>query len=279
MAALASSVLLSACQFFAPPTGEQTLVAENKLLGTELASIRATATVDADRMMITLEHAQTEMSHVGGQTEDLSATLIARGSPAVDISRMTPQAATNFATPDPNLQQQAALDVTPIAITPGSVSSPADGQPQSQTNSVLVVTPIGSDQSNLASIVTAPGVGDDDCAMNPTNQFTTGTPEIYVVARARNIVSGDNIISRWYHEGAEMINHPWTPDFDISDACIWFYIDQSEVDFTPGNWEIQMELNGVPIGAPINFAIMDETAAGDALLEQAMGATTPTALP
>src|SRR5215207_9699788 len=170
MAALASSVLLSACQFFAPPTGEQTLVAENKLLGTELASIRATATVDADRMMITLEHAQTEMSHVGGQTEDLSATLIARGSPAVDISRMTPQAATNFATPDPNLQQQAALDVTPIAITPGSVSSPADGQPQSQTNSVLVVTPIGSDQSNLASILTAPGVGDDDCAVNPTNQ-------------------------------------------------------------------------------------------------------------
>lgn len=278
---LALSAFLSACQFFGPPTAEQTLVAENYVLNTEIAALRATATVEADRMLVTLEHAQTAMSHVTGQTQELSATLIARGTPSVDLSGLSPQVTVDIPTLEPALQIAPPAN-SAIVITPGSVSAETGALPgDTAQQPALVITPVSAENTVLSNIVTAPGVGDDDCAINPTSQFTSSSSEIYVVARARGVAANDEIVSRWYRDGEEVINYPWTPGFEIEDACIWFFIEESEVPFVPGNWQVQMELNGEVVGAPVTFTILDDTAAGDALLEQALGggATTPTSLP
>ncbi len=270
-AALLLGISLSACQFFGPNTTEQTLLAENQRLSTEIAAVRATATVEADRMLVTLEHAQTTVSDVSGQTQDLSATLIARGTPAVDISQLTPQAPITIAAPPPILDigPNPALGVTPISITPGSVSDP--NNTAAQNDAILVITPIAASNSPLTNLVTAEGVRDDDCALASVSTFTTDTTEIYVVATAAGIGPDDIVVSRWFHEGQEVIFYDWSPTFDIEQACIWFYIDQSEVAFTPGNWRVQMELNQQVVGVPVSFSILETSAAGDAALEEAMG--------
>ena len=87
--ALIGLIGMSACQFTAPNSGDQTLIAENATLSTALADIRATATAQTDRMQITLEYAGTIVRSVDVQTERLSATLSANGAP-VDPSLITP---------------------------------------------------------------------------------------------------------------------------------------------------------------------------------------------
>jgi hypothetical protein len=114
-------------------------------------------------------------------------------------------------------------------------------------------------------------VGDDDCALNPTTSFTTNTVEIYVVARASGVAANDNISSVWSMGGTEIVTYDWTPGFDITDACIWFYIDQTEVTFSPGSWQVQMQINGQNTGAPVSFSIAESAAMGDAMLEGALG--------
>jgi len=248
-----------------------TLAVQNQVLNTEIAVIRATATVEADRMMVTLEHAQTAVSHVDGQTQDLQATLVARNGLPADLNNITPAAEVALATVPPILDLgQTGNGVAPIRITPGATTPP--GIPQQDSNAALVITPVAPQASGpISNIVTAGSVGDDDCALNPGASFTTATPEIYVVARASGIGSSDNITSRWSAGGSEVVSYDWTPDFEIEDACIWFYIDQTEVTFTPGNWQVQMELNGQPVGSPVSFSIAESSAPGDAMLEGALG--------
>jgi hypothetical protein len=269
--ALAAAVSVSACQFFGPSTSEMTLAVQNQVLNTEIAAIRATATVEADRMMVTLEHAQTAVNHVDGQTQDLQATLVARNGLPADLNAITPAAELGLATPPPILDLgQNNNGVAPIGITPGATSAPSIPQ---QGNPALVITPnvTAAPTGPLNNIVTASSVGSDDCALNPTTSFTTATPEIYVVARAVGIGPSDSITSRWLAGGSEVVSYDWTPSFEIEDACIWFYIDQSEIAFTPGNWQVQMELNGQAVGSPVNFTIAESSAPGDAMLEGALG--------
>ncbi|HEX2907185.1 MAG TPA: hypothetical protein VHO69_10020 [Phototrophicaceae bacterium] len=54
-----------------------------------------------------------------------------------------------------------------------------------------------------------------------------------------------------------MIVYDFTPDFVIEQNCIWFYIDSSDTDFTPGNWTVQLEMNGQVVGEPVAFTIAE----------------------
>lgn len=273
MLVLLAAVSASACQFFGPSTAELTLSVQNQVLNTEIAAIRATATVEADRLLITLESAQTAISSVDGQTQDLQATLAAQGLPPVDLNAISPVPESVFDTPTPILDpnNNAANGVAPIRITPGATSPVII---PNQNNPALVITPIGVPQQTqstgpLQNIVTSGSVGNDDCALNPTTSFTTATPEIYVVARAVGVGPNDTLTSRWFAGGTEQISYNWSPSAFIEDACIWFYIDQSEVTFTPGSWSVQMEVNGQAVGAPVAFTISEANAPGDEILDGA----------
>lgn len=256
-----------------------TLGVQNQVLNTEIAAIRSTATVEADRLVVTLEHAQTAISQVNGQTQDLQATLGAQGLPPVDLSSISPVPESVFATPPPIVDSSVTTGgVAPIGITPGPTSPVII---PNQNNAALVLSPIpvqgGSQQTieqqttgPLQNIVTTSTVGADDCAVNPTGSFTTSTTEIYAVARAVGVAANDNITSRWSMGGSEIVMYDWTPGFAIENACIWFYISQDEIAFTPGSWQVQMGINGQPVGAPVTFTIAGAAAAGDAMLEGAL---------
>lgn len=275
-----ASLLLGACQFFGPSTNEQVLSTQNAALSTEIAAVRATATVDADRLLSTLEHAQTTEGHVGRQTDALSATLIALGTPAgsIDLSQITPDApiADTFA---------GNTNVPPVIVlggpTPGGigVTPPADpvlAATQAASGAIAQTTPVNTNQqvasggALLSNIVTTDTTGADDCATRTLTTFDSSATEIYVVATANGIGPSDTVTSSWMLEGTEVVSYDWNPSFDIAGACIWFYIDAADVTFTPGNWQVSLSVNGTPMGTPTQFSITGG-APGDALFDATPG--------
>ena len=225
---------------------ELTLVAQNVALNTQIAAVRQTATVDADRLQVTVEYMNTLVAQAQEQRSQLQATLIARGAdPAAVGVNITPLAL-----------QTTPLPAAEAASAPGAVvvPPPAPGDvpvtPFSAENA-----PVTSAAPTLANIVTATGVGQDDCAVGVTSVFSASSERIYVVATAYNIQPGTLILSRWFQEGRQVVTHDFTPNFQINDACIWFFIDQTDAPFTPGNWAVDLEINGAVVGPSTRFSV------------------------
>ncbi len=226
--------LVAACASVSP--AERTLEAENEILATQVADMRATATIAADRLRITIEYGQTAVGQARRQNEILAATVAALGG---DVGSVRPGAA--FPTPSP-----AALDVAPA---PGGTPPAALAQPP--------LTPTTPPPPSLYNLVTAEGVGPNDCALAAVSQFSTAAQRIYAVATAANIAPGTRLASRWFRDGAEVIMHEFRPDFAIQQACVWFFIDPTETAFTPGSWSVQLEIENTPAGAPVAFTIVE----------------------
>jgi hypothetical protein len=214
---------------------ELTLVAQNLALETQIVAVRETATVDAERLQITMEYMGTLVGRAEEQRALLQATLVARGTSPANLENVDPALVTPLATPDPG----AANNALPL------VTVAPEGTP----------TEI-PDVPTLVDVVMAAGVGSNDCAVNPTNEFTTATAEIYIVATAVNIAPGTNIAARFSVAGQE-IRHDFTPDFEIDGNCVWFFIDQTDATFTAGTWSVQLELDGTPVTSPIAFTITE----------------------
>jgi hypothetical protein len=100
-------------------------------------------------------------------------------------------------------------------------------------------------------------VGADDCPIGNSRVFSSQAQAIYVVARAVNAPRGTQFTSRWLLRNEEVIRYDFVPDFDIARACIWFYIDPSEVTFTPGPWAVILQVNGQDAAPPVEFTIRE----------------------
>lgn len=252
-----ASLLLSACNFFNQPADLQTESLQNELAQTQIAAVRATATVNADRVLITLESAQTAVGNVNLQSTRIASTLIAGGMAFVDASAITPVAPVqdmNMATSTPNSQIANPL------LTPGAPVVNSGGAAQGDTSLIQMTATAPADQSandtpadpnaaNLTNITLTDTVGADDCPIAAANVFTESTTEIYVTAVGNNISAGTTIDSTWWLNGNQMQYYSWTPDFAVNGACIWFRLPAAEVTFTPGNWTVDLTIGGVAAGS------------------------------
>lgn len=223
--------LLAACS--GPNSVESTLVAQQATLSLEIANLRLSATAETDRMMITIEHAQTEVREVNSVGTVLASTLVASG-----------------------LNPDAISGDAPLFITPTPTPGPTRAPDPLSSEEAAADAPTAGPGPALSNIVMAESVGPDDCAVNPTTQFSAATERIYVVATALNIAPGTTLTSRWQQGGAEQVRFDFTPDFPINNACVWFFVDQTDVAFTPGSWSVQLEINGRPASPPVTFNIV-----------------------
>lgn len=231
-------------------TDRRTLEAQLNFHETRRAALYTTATVAIERELIVVEDAQTQVARAKAQQAGMLSTLEARG---VDIS-ILPLAATlpsyptqptvppQFGEPTalPVTQPVAAPQVTPFTMTPANT-----------------VVPQIATTNSLRSIAMARGVDDNDCATGITDIFNTETERIYIVVQAIDIQSGMVITSRWLRDDIELVTFNFTPDFHIEDACVWFFADQTDFDFMPGNYSIILEVNSIPASQPIPFTIVD----------------------
>lgn len=244
--------LAAAC---GPSETEQTLVANHAQFSTQILSIRETATLEAARLRTTLEAAETRVSLLATQSQFLKATAVANGGILTELNAFQQEfmsglvvSAPSFSTPAPGLAQtdaQLRPQVTRERIVPQQA-------PQQAPQATIVTDPT---LPRLTNAVTSFSVGQDDCPTNISSTFTTTTSEIYVSARAFNISAGTNMLSRWLLRNEEIIQHEFTAGFDFSDACIWFFIDQTEVVFEPGDWSVILYINGNQASDPVAFTI------------------------
>ncbi len=229
---------------------ELSLVSTNVVLRTEIAQVYETATVDADRLQITLEYVGTLVAQADQQGGQLRATLISRGTEPSALEGINPNLITPLPTIDAGTNPQGIIISTPAQDTSTS------GIVGANVPSVDVTEEVVGSAPTLTNIVMARGVTNNDCAQSVVSNFTVNDAEIYVVATALNIVPGTTITAR-YQIGGNEVAHSFTPDFNINQNCIWFYTDQDEMVFTPGNWNVQLEINGQPASQPISFSISE----------------------
>lgn len=248
------ALTVSGCGAVLGPTdAEVTLQAQNDTLSTQIADLRQTATVETDRMMVTLEHAATEVRSVGFQRDALRATLIARGTDPGFLDVTAPEGAAlpdgispeSLLPADGNNAIAAVPAVTPVgaapAVAPGATTP--------------TVTPPPQDGPRLSNPVLASGVQNNDCAANDLTTFTSTNEAIYIVATAQDFPAGTVMTARWALEGQVQGSYDIPFNFEIQEACVWAYIDQSDFPFTPGNWTVELLINQLPAVGPLPFTI------------------------
>ncbi|MBE0690856.1 MAG: hypothetical protein IH587_12125 [Anaerolineae bacterium] len=238
---------LSACNFFAPSPDAQTQVAAHQVAGTQMADLRQTATYEIDRLLITQEAVQTAVQDIELQNTRTAVTMIALGTTFIDAQLITPAA------PLTGLEASGATPEQ-VVVTPGGVAQGANGAvPQAQATQPAATT--NPTLASLANIVTTESVGADDCAIAPSTSFASTTPGIYVVATAFNLGPQTTITYRWQREGIEIWVDTWSPRGETNGQCIWYYLTPAEVEMTPGNWSIEILINGAMSGTPVTFTI------------------------
>ena len=109
--------------------------------------------------------------------------------------------------------------------------------------------------ASLSNIVTTESVGADDCAVSPSTSFSSATSGIYVVATAFNLGPQNTITYRWQRDGVEVWVDSWSPRGETNGQCIWYYLTPAEIEMVPGNWSIDILIDGTMIGAPASFTI------------------------
>lgn len=226
-------------------TGEQrqTLEAHSTGMSEQLSNLRATTTAQTARQLVTVQFAETRLAQATQERGLMISTLSVMG---VDTS-ILPQAAT----PLPTAPAENAASV------PGGQANPAtpQGVPRVQvTPFTLTPNPaLAVPDTGLTDVVTSTGVASNDCATGITTEFSTTTPEIYVGGVATDFADGTEVVSRWLREEELLAEYSLTFNA-IEQACIWFFVDQTDFEFTPGSYQVVMEVNGVAMPA-LTFTI------------------------
>lgn len=282
-------LLVSACGAVVGPTAqEMTLQSQNHTLGTQIAQLQSTATVEVDRMMITVEHAQTEVSGVQGQRDAMRGTAVARGTESsffgINIPSNTDAEGgiadlPNGINPQGLLPQDAIAD--PLSEAP-AVTPPANGNGPIRPNLDTATTPLppvnattqpsqdvqtATTGARLTNPTLSTGYDGNDCAVGASTSFPQETPEIYIVTNAVDFPAGTTVSTTWLQNGEVMDSYSYTYEFPIEGNCIWSFIDQTDFAFTPGNWSVEMQVNGGAGIGPINFTITGNGTAPDEMTD------------
>lgn len=246
-------ISVSACNFFTQPTDLQTENLENEIAATQIAQVRETATVNADRLLITLEYAQTAVRDVEIRSTRIASTLVASGMLFVDASGLTLVPETEEAGASAgSTPAMAERFVTPVVSGQGSARSNIPIQEPPTPTPIATADP---SMPTLTNLTLTERVGADDCPIGASTSFTTNTTDIYATAVAHNLGPSNVVMSTWTRDGAQAAFYEWSPNFEISEACIWFHLPASAVEFVPGNWSVQLALDGAPVGSPLTFTI------------------------
>lgn len=224
-------------------SAQSTLQVEHLVRSTQAAELRITGTVQAARLQITVDYASTRLALAATQSQFIKATLVEYGTP------------------------QQALDDFQRSVSSGDIDLPTfTPRPDATATSPVIgggdtnflpetATPLPATGARLENIVTSTGVDNNDCATGTTARFDDTVAEIYVVATAKETPANTTFTSRWFNGSEEVATFDWTPDFAIEDACIWFFIDESDTVLAPGTWRVSMDINGTSAAAPVTFTI------------------------
>ena len=246
---LVTLLAVSAC---GTSTEQLTLVADHHIASTQIANVRASATVVRARMQITLDFAGTRAIEVEQQGQFLRSTLVSLGTESAFINDRLPLPG-NFPTFTPQPTSPINNPITPAPQPQVTQALNAEG-------TLVQVTPAAtsiSTQARLENIVLSSGVNNNDCAIDTNPRFTPASAEIYIVATAYDVPANTTITSRWQSNGTEVALFSFQTQTSVDGNCIWFFIDQSDAEFVVGAWGVELMIDDVSAAPPISFQIVE----------------------
>lgn len=95
------------------------------------------------------------------------------------------------------------------------------------------------------------------CVQSPQISFTSDTPVIYMTFVTHNIRAGTPVNVVWEYETEVVLQENMTISNDQSEVCMWFSLENSVVDFRPGNWVVRLIEEGLLIGTPQSFTVRE----------------------
>ncbi len=242
-----------------------TLEANHVAAGTQVADLRLTATVQEARARTTVDAIQTDAALAATQSQFLEATLVALDMPEESVATFRAQALVSQPTAQPTNSPQPNT-------TPSLIAADDDGRDNVDTATPTIpgITPLAAtrnapavptssdpDALRLENPALTVGVDDNGCAVDSRTQFSTNAQEIYIVARAVNIPAGGvTFEARWFREGQAIGPvYSYSPDQAADSLCIWFFVDQTDFTFEPGNYSAVLAINGSNAFDPLPFQI------------------------
>lgn len=108
----------------------------------------------------------------------------------------------------------------------------------------------------FGDVVTAAGIGSGNAPQQVRDEFSLANdPIIYVVAEVQRVEQGTTLFSRWSRDGDVFEDSPTiTADQDYTDTYLEFHIEPIEGDFEPGDYTVQIYVNGNP-GPSADFTV------------------------
>ncbi len=237
---LLMALLLTSCTASAV---ELTATADQRSAETAIAQLRATSTVVRARMQTTLDYASSRVTEAAEAQDFLRFSLISLGTESAWLANEIQQLgeAGEFATAT---AQPAAIDsgrlrtatpLAPVIVTPPTAQEPG---------------------ARLENMQLASGVDSRDCAVDNNPRFTPASSQIYVVAQAYNVKAGATISSVWRRQDSQVAEFSFQPRKELNGECIWFFIDQSDAEFTVGMWGVEITIDGSRAAPPLAFQIV-----------------------
>lgn len=247
--------LLTACA-----EGGEALTLEANYLdaSTQIADIRLTATVQAARARTTLDFIGTRSSLSATESVFLEETLVATGflPDALATQREVVLGSTPTPMPSPTAAAEATQEANGLPINTPTAPPVTPLAPNATNTIAPTFDPNGL---RVGSIVTATGAGDDGCGAGITSTFSTTTPEIYVITPAFNLSTTDTFSAHWTQEGLPIGPvYTFTPDFEVDELCVWFFVDPTDFPFIAGNYSVEIKVNDVSVAVPVPFVIQQQ---------------------
>jgi hypothetical protein len=209
---------------------------------------------------------QAEQTAYVEESTQIAGTLNARGTEVVATAR----AAETYVANADGINRQLAMTLRAVnpptqqlvdtsgQVTPGMIANPGELAAATILPATAVGTPpAASDINRLTEVQTAPGVRDaDGCSNGAQTQFSTGATSIYLTGRILNATAGTMVSAEWLYEGQLVVQSAgFTINENDLDFCVWFYIEPTDVSFSPGNWTARFVVNGVPVEPSASFTL------------------------
>lgn len=227
--------LLCACQVLNAPNVPATLSAQNVAYAAEATAIAVSIRATISDIVVTAQAAETAISEDTSINRQLLA-IVAAIIPPTPVRQVD-------AAPGANVASGDGTGVTGGIITTGEGSIANTSQ--------FVETTI---TSNIRE--------SDGCAADFQTEFSSDTTRIYAVTKAVSISAGITVQADWRVAGQTVSEGSYTTPTDQTNFCIWFPLDPASIQFTPGQWSVQLSANGLPIEPTLFFTIVDAMSAG-----------------
>ncbi len=222
-------VLVAGCGIVNSNDTRATLAAEVTAFADESTQIALGINARATLVAATAAVARTEAANVDGVNVQLASTMRAAIPPT----------------------QQIVANSGPV--TPGMMG-PIDAMPTADPNQPI---PEGGAVNQLTQVGVALTVRDSDgCAVSIQSTVGAGSARLYATTRIINALGGTAISATWSTAGQVVYsNSAYQIPQDDADFCLWFYIEPTDVTFSPGTWEVQFLVNNQPTGQTAVFTM------------------------